>query len=167
MVNSKSNKMRLEINNDVELDINNASNKKSKKSRKNLTQKRMLSAKSAKLAKKKRPSKKILIKGKRVPAKVMKMASGPKMKRVAFTASRKSSDSRRRASDARRKVSASRRKASDARRKASASRRKASDARRRASDTKRSLRPSELAKLPKIYFNFRTWSWRRDSEGDG
>ena len=150
MVNSKSNKMRLEINNDVELDINNASNKKSKKSRKNLTQKRMLSAKSAKP---KRPSKRILIKGKRVPAKVMKMASGPKMKRVAFTASRKSSDSRRRASDARRKVSASRRKASDAR--------------RRASDTKRSLRPSELAKLPKIYFNFRTWSWRRDSEGDG
>ena len=244
MVKSKSNKMHLEINNDVELDINNASisrrNKKSKKSststikRKNLkTPMRMLSSKPKMLAKKKRPSKRmtdkvtalkskpmtasILIKGKRVPVKVMKMASGPKLKRVAFSASRKNasvsrrrtsiskrkastsrreasssrrkvsdsrrkasnsrrkasvsrrrvSDSRRKSSDSRRKASDARRKASDARRKASASRRKASDARRRASDTKRSLRPSELAKLPKIYFNFRTWSWRRDSEGDG
>ena len=144
MVKSKSSKMHLEINNDMELDINNASmsrrNKKPKKSssstikRKNpKTPKRMLSAKPKILAKKMRPSKRmtdkvtalkskpmmasLLVKGKRVPVKVMKMSSGPETKGVAFSASRKNASVSRRTSVPKRKASTSRREASSSRRR--------------------------------------------------
>ena len=74
MVKSKSNKMHLEINNDLELDVNNASvsrrNRKPKKSSSPIkrnkkvsfklkTPKMMSSANQKMLAKKKRPSKRI------------------------------------------------------------------------------------------------------------
>ena len=152
MVKSKSNKMHLEISNDLELDMNNASisrrNRKSKMSSSSpikrakkvsnnpKTPKRMLSAKSKVLAKKKRPSKRmianristfklkpsILINGKRVSLKAMKMSSS---RRKPSTSKRVASSSRRKSTDSRRKASASRRNVSDSRRKASVSRRKA------------------------------------------
>ena len=74
MVKSKTNKMHLEIKNDLELDVNNAStsrrNRKSKKTSSspikrikkvsnNLNRKRMMGANATILAKKKRPSKRI------------------------------------------------------------------------------------------------------------
>ena len=115
--------MHLEIKNDLELDVNNAStsrrNRKTKKTSSspikrikkvsnNLkTRKGMSSANAKMLAKNKRPSKRItaakrvsalkskprmpfiLINGKRVPQKAMKMSSSPKVKKVAlFSASR-------------------------------------------------------------------------------
>ena len=151
MVKSNTKKMHLEINNDLELDINNASiSKKNKNPKKKSspapikrkitkTPKRMLSVKPKMLAKEKRPTKRmtpsILVNGKRTPVKVMKMssrknASGfgsgrgtPNSKRVAST-------SKRAAYSSRRKVSNSRRKVPDSRREFSATRRKAPDARR-------------------------------------
>ena len=163
MVKSNTKKMHLEINNDLELDINNASiSKKNKNPKKKSspapikrkitkTPKRMLSVKPKMLAKEKRPTKRmtpsILVNGKRTPVKVMKMssrknASGsgsgrgtPNSKRVASTSKRAAYSSRRKVSNSRRKVPDSRRKVSDSRRKASATRRKVPDARRKASDT--------------------------------
>ena len=180
MVKSKSSKMHLEINNDLELDIKGASttkrNRKSKKSTSSPINKKVsfsmktpkrMASKPKMMAKKKSPSKRkiakkgyalkskplmpsILINGKRVPVKAMKMSSEPKMKETALfsrreastsrrkaSASRRVSDSRRKASVSRRRGSGSRRRASDTRRKASASRRKASASRRRASDSRR------------------------------
>ena len=177
MVKSKSNKMHLKVNNDLELDFNNASiskrNRKPKKSssspirRKkkvsnNMKSSRMMAAaKPKKLAKKKTPSKRmttkkgsslkskqlmpsILINGKRVPTKALKMSSGPKFKEVAmFSASRKNaSRSRRGTSNSRRKASTSRREASSSRRKASASRRNVSESRRKASASRRKVSDS-------------------------
>jgi len=168
MVKSKSNKMHLEVNNDLELDFNNDSiSKRKRKSKKSpsspIKKKRTVSAKPKKLANKKRQSKSmtskrgsalkpkqlmpsILINGKRVPAKALKMSSGPKFKKVAMvSASRKNvsgprrgtSNTRRKASTSRREASSSRRKGSSSRRKSSASRRKVSDSRRKASDVRR------------------------------
>ena len=177
MVKSKSNKMHLEVNNDLELDISNAStSKRNRRSKKSLsspisnkskrvsfstkTPKRMAS-KPKMLAKKRSLSKtgkkgsalkskplmpSILINGKRVPVKAMKMSSGSKSKKVSrFSSSKRdTSNSRRKASnssrvskrsalDPKRKASVSRRKASDSRRKNSVSRRKASVSRRKVS----------------------------------
>ena len=166
MVKSKSNKMHLKVNNDLELDFNNASiskrNRKSKKSPSSpIKKKRPVSAKPKKLANKKRQSKRmtskrgsalkpkqlmpsILINGKRVPAKALKMSSGPNFKEVAmFSASRKNaSRSRRGTSNSRRKASTSRREASSSRRKASASRRNVSESRRKASASRRKVSDS-------------------------
>ena len=186
MVKSKSNKMHLEVNNDLELDFNNATiskrNRKAsstpmrrkRKDSKNLKSSRIISKKLNRMTAKKgssfnskRRMPPILINGKRVPTKALKMSSGPKIsgrknvsrsrrgasnsrrkastsrkeavssRRKASASRRKVSDSRRKASDARRRGSQSRRRTSDSKRRASDSRRKASDARRRASDSRR------------------------------
>ena len=107
MVKSQSNQMHLEVNNDLELDIKNAStskrNRKSKKSSSSPIKKKVsfsmktpkrMSTKPKIMAKKKSLLKRkiakkgyalkskplmpsILIKGKRVPVKAMKMSSDP------------------------------------------------------------------------------------------
>ena len=114
--------------------------KKAKKQSKRMTANRGSSFKSKQLM----PS--ILINGKRVPAKTLKMSSGPKFKNVAMSSTarknvsrsrRGASSSRRKASTSRRVASSSRRNVSESRRKASASRRKVSDSRRKASDARR------------------------------
>ena len=153
--------MHLEINNDLELDVNNASisRRKSKKSSslpikrnkkvsfKLKTPKRMSSANPRMLAKKKRPSKSTS--AKRVSA----FKSKPLMpsilingKKVPLKAMKRSSalkmkevvsDSRRGTSNSRRKASTSRQEASSSRRKSSVSRRKASVSRRKSSVSRR------------------------------
>jgi len=186
MVKSRSNKMHLEVNNELELDFNNASmskrNKKSKKSSSSpigskrkvsnnpKSSRMMASAKPKKVAikKAKKQSKRmpanrgssfkskqlmpsILINGKRVPAKALKMSSGPKFKKVAMSSTarknvsrsrRGASSSRRKTFKSRREASSSRRNMSESRRKASASRRKASDARRKDSESRRNISDS-------------------------
>merc|ERR1712147_14898 len=114
--------------------------KKAKKQSKRMTANRGSSFKSKQLM----PS--ILINGKRVPAKALKMSSGPKFKNVAMSSTassrRKASTSRREASSSQRNVSESRRKSSASRRKVSDSRRKASDARRKDSESRRNISDS-------------------------
>ena len=163
MVKSKSNKMHLEINTDMELDVNNASisrrNRKSKKSSssrikrekevsKNLkTRKRMSAAYPKVLSKKKRPPKSIsakrasALKSKKLMPSILNNGKRVSLKAMKMSSAPKMKAvslfpaSGKSASGSRRGSSNSRRKASVSRRKSSVSRRKAS--RRGASNAKR------------------------------
>ena len=158
MVKSKSNKMHLEINNDLELDVNNASiSRRIKKSKKtssspikrikkvsnNLKSRKRISSTNAKmLAKKKRSSKRIT--AKRASALKAKKPLMPSTiingKRVPLKAAMKMSSAPKTSSASRKSASrreASGRNVSDSRRNASFSRRRASDVRRKASDARR------------------------------
>ena len=167
MVKSRSNKMHLEVNNESKKSSSSPIRSKRKVSNNLKSSRMMASAKPKKMKKMIKKAKKqskrmtanrgssfkskqlmpsILINGKRVPAKALKMSSGPKFKNVAMSstarknvsrARRGASSSRRKASTSRRGASSSRRNVSESRRKASASRRKVSDSRRKASDARR------------------------------
>ena len=120
MVKSTSKKTHLKVNNDLELDFNNASI--SKKNRKSKSMKDS----SSPIVKKRRVSNYLKSSRRKASASRRKVSDSR----------RKVLDARKKASDARRKGSGSRRKSSDSRRRISNTRRKTSDTRRRASDSR-------------------------------